>query len=136
MRHNDPYEIVWVSDKYLSKDKKNYYITISIKNLKTGRTRNTYVVPERVISGKPFNNYKNWSSIVDNVTEAKKLVWHFEPYMIANGQSETWGPDRSGNINADSIIYSHGDTVKDYHESLEVVEEVKQFDSDLFEIKT
>lgn len=137
MNHYDPYEIIWISEKYLSKDKKNYYITISIKNLKSGVTKNTYVVPERVATGRPFNNYKNWKSIVDNADSAKKLVWHFEQYMIANGEQHKWGPDRSGNINADSIIFSYGDKVADYKNKNKSVKEDEQvtFENDLFEMK-
>ena len=132
----DPYQIVWVSDKYLSEDKRVYYHTISIKNLKTGQTKNTYVVPERVASGLPFNNYKNWKLIVDNIDEAKKYVWHFEPHMIKNGEEHPWEPDPKGNINADSIIYHHGDTVEDYYKSFNIIEEINEFGNDLFEIKT
>ena len=134
MNYYDPYEIVWISDEYLSKDKKNIYRTISIKNLKTGKTKNTYVVPSRVVSGRPFNNYKNWKRIVDNFDQERKLVWHFEPYMEVNGKHEKWGPDSKNNINADSIIYSNKVTVEDYKKSVFDEQPQEPFGNGLFDI--
>ena len=137
MKFNDPYQIEWKSDRKLSKNGKEWYIIISIKNLKLGMSKVVQVVPEKVATGIPFDNYKNWRRIVENFEEAKKLVWHFEPTMLVKGEPEPFGPDRSGNLNADAIIFSYGETVKDYKKSKQPIKEVEQvtFDNDLFEMK-
>ena len=81
MKHTDPYQIEWKSGRQLSKDGKEWYIIISIKNLRLDRSRVVQVVPEKVTTGRPFDNYKNWRVIVEDFENAKKLVWHFEEKM-------------------------------------------------------
>jgi hypothetical protein len=136
MKHTDPYQIEWKSGRQLSKDGKEWYIIISIKNLRLDRSRVVQVVPEKVTTGRPFDNYKNWRVIVEDFENAKKLVWHFEEKMNVRGVKKDFAPDPSGNINADAIIYSYGETIEDYKKNQQAkpVEPVKQFDSELFEI--
>lgn len=97
-----------------------------------------------------FANYNHWEHIIRDFDENKKYQIKFEPMMTNQFGNETPFRVKTKKVNGSLKYIIDADShpvicfesyVSQYRkpvtlEKKEVVEEVKQFDSDLFEIKT